>query len=81
MDTASTEIVNEMKKRSVGRPRTVGRSTMAPVIAVRLPDDMVAQIEAWALERGAQKSDVVRVLITEAMAARARKAARKAKSK
>jgi len=47
------------KKRGRGRPST-GRD---PVTAVRLPDELRAAVDKWAVEKGMTRSEAIRVLI------------------
>jgi predicted DNA-binding protein len=47
------------KKRGRGRPAT-GRD---PVTAVRLPDELRAAVDKWAVEKGMTRSEAIRVLI------------------
>jgi predicted DNA-binding protein len=47
------------KKRGRGRPAT-GRY---PVTAVRLPDELRAAVDKWAVEKGMTRSEAIRVLI------------------
>ena len=63
---ASTEIVYEMKKK-VGRPRSVGEDGPATAISVRLPVDVVAELEVMAAEKGMRRSDVLRDLVIRAI--------------
>ena len=63
-----TITVNQNEKRGPGRPAT-GRD---PAIAVRLPEDVSVEVEAL----GVSRSDAIRVLLEEALAARKRRRAR-----
>lgn len=62
----SRTIVNESQKK-MGRPRTVSADGLAPAVAVRLPRDVLAEIDRMAAEGGQKRSDVVRDLVTAAI--------------
>jgi hypothetical protein len=52
----STIIVNEKeKKRGRGRPRT----GMDPVVAARIPPDLLAEIVQWAADNDCSRSDAI----------------------
>jgi hypothetical protein len=80
---APRKIVNEnVKKRGKGRPRSVSDDDLAPAVAVRLPRAILAQVDAWATEKGMKRSDAIRDMVTYAIAGRmidGEKASRKAK--
>ena len=59
----SSSIAVKPKKR--GRPAT-GRD---PLVGVRLPPDVVERIDAWANERGVNRSEAIRAMIVAALEA------------
>jgi hypothetical protein len=60
-------IVHKSEKKKMGRPRSVSDEADAPAISVRLPLDVVTQLEAMAAEKGARRSDVLRELVMQAI--------------
>ena len=72
----SRTIVHESKKKKMGRPRSVSGDTdddLAPAIAVRLRRSILAKVEAWAANSGVSRSDVIRDMVEQALAAPAPK--------
>ncbi len=51
------------KKRSRGRPAT-GRD---PVLAIRLPDDLRAEVDKWAANQQMTRSKAIRTLIAKGL--------------
>jgi hypothetical protein len=62
-------IVNGIQKKKVGRPRTVSDDDLAPAVSVRLPRDVLVQVDRLVTD-DRKRSDVIRELVSEAMAAR-----------
>jgi Ribbon-helix-helix protein, copG family len=64
----ATDIVNKIgaaPKKRAGRPRSVtaAGAGLAPAIAVRLPLDVLARVDAMAAAGGMKRSDVIRELV------------------
>ena len=55
-----------LKKRGRGRPAT----GTDPAVAVRLPPNVLAQVDRWAAEKGYTRSDAIRAMVTYAIAGR-----------
>lgn len=72
----TSTIVNESAKRKMGRPRSVSGNGLASAVAVRLPPEILAEIDRMAAAGGKKRSDVIRELVTAAVEAAARPAAR-----
>jgi Arc/MetJ-type ribon-helix-helix transcriptional regulator len=60
-------IVNESAKKKMGRPRSVSENGLAPAVAVRLPLEILAEIDRMAANSGKKRSDVIRELVTAAV--------------
>jgi hypothetical protein len=68
---AKVNTIGKPKEKRIGRPpRPGGRD---PVVAVRLPRELLAQVDAWAAEKSVQRSDAIREMVAYAVAGRARR--------
>jgi len=65
----SRTIVHESQKKKMGRPRSVSDDDLAPAVAVRLRRSILAKVEAWAANSGVSRSDVIRDMVEQALAA------------
>jgi hypothetical protein len=68
----SRTIVHESQKKKMGRPRSVSDASdddLAPAVAVRLRRSILAKVEAQAANSGVSRSDVIRGMVEQALAA------------
>lgn len=65
-----------MSAATEGAPRR-GRPPVGEAIRVRVPADLLADLAAAAAADGVDRSTIIRRLVTEALTARARRAARR----
>ena len=68
-------------KNKGGRPRSVSKDGDAPAVAVRLPLDVLEQVEKWAAAKGMSRSDAIRDMVTYAVASKMIDDAKAAKRK
>jgi len=54
----------------MGRPRSVSDNDQAPAVSVRLPHRVLNRVEQWAAEKGVKRSDLIREIVSKAIAAR-----------
>jgi Ribbon-helix-helix protein, copG family len=67
---AKVNPISKPKGKRIGRPpRPGGRD---PVIAVRLPRELLAQVDEWADGIGANRSDAIRRLLEAGLAKKTR---------
>lgn len=71
----STIFANEMRKGKPGRPRIGG--DVATAVAVRLPAEILAQVDEWAASNDLKRSDAIRDLIERALTATPRRPAKR----
>jgi hypothetical protein len=75
----SRTIVHESQKKKMGRPRSVSDAEdddLAPAVAVRFRRSILAKVEASAANAGVSRSDVIRDMVEQALAAPPRKRAK-----
>jgi hypothetical protein len=65
----SSTIVHESQKKKMGRPRSVSEDDLAPAVSVRLRRSILAKVEAWAADSGVSRSDVIRDMVEQCLAA------------
>jgi hypothetical protein len=63
----SRTIVNKSEKKKMGRPRSVSDDIQAPAVAVRLPVDVLAEVDERAAKDGVKRSEVLRDLVVQAI--------------
>jgi hypothetical protein len=69
----SRTIVHESQKKKMGRPRSVSEDDLAPAVSVRLRRSILAKVEARAADSAVSRSDVIRDMVEQALAAGAKR--------